>query len=113
MYIRNEKVFKICMLISVVCNVVYWLIALLGNTFEILELIAGIALLGGIVGACLCGLLGIAHGVGRGIFLATVFLPIINIVLYVGAFCFVLGFGCAFPGVIALIGWFKYRDYLH
>lgn len=111
MYIKNRKVFLICMLVSIVGTI----LAFVGLKVSWQGFIGGICnliIVLGILGSLLCGALGIIGSLFKGIvnFFLFKIVGVLFAVLLIGPICAVWLF---VPGVFAVIGYFKHKDELH
>lgn len=121
MFIKNKKIYLICLLISCIGTVIYWGLGLITNNDIVNIIIHTILALSAIAGL-LCGSLCI-----YGVLVKTAFrkgnptilsLPGYFIYLFLKLllilWALTLGLVCcfAFPGIYALVAWFRYRDQL-
>ena len=111
MYIRNRKIFLICMLVSIVGTILAFVgmyvpwDGFIGNVCDLIIVL-------GIISSLLCGALGVVGSVFKGIINFFVF-KIIGLLIALILSGFIIGIWLFIPGVFAVIGYFRHADELH
>lgn len=117
MFIRNKKIYLICLLISIIGTVIFWVFGFINN--DIVIAITSILLVIASIAGLLCGSLGVYWSLVkfscRKGNIVIFFLPWLIIYWFLRlvfiAWAIILGLAlCLFvPGVFALIAWFRHR----
>ncbi len=108
MYLRNEKLFLIALAISIVCNIVFWILYIK----NIWEVFSEWVMLAAYIASILCGAIPIVFSsfpsTWKKFEINNIFGAVWVLFIAAGSFIVAaLGF-IALPGVIALIGYGKY-----
>lgn len=111
MFVRNRKVFLICMLISIVGTILAFVglfvpwHGFIGNVCDCIIVL-------GIISSLLCGALGVVGSIFKGIINFFVF-KIVGLLIALIFSGIIIGIWLFIPGVFALIGYFRHTNELH